>query len=507
MKTMSNIYLPAQTGKSRVFIIQNRARADHDLLYASHAKLTGVSKTHGEITPVEIPDPDNYDQYLEVDEISGQDSRYTATLIAKFPASIRSLLQYLERCKEPFDIRLQFGDCENPSDPNSFAKGEILEHVRVTGYSTDDFGSLQSDEGVEIRETLSISFKNFYDFVRMSYFPKAASLTTAEIKDVFVKQSSRCYGASCACNVAFAVTVKAGGSPGTPPDIVFTIDGGNTWYAHDIEKLTSSDDADGIADVGDKLVIISTSSGALCYTDVNQFYYPTAPGFDPEFTKVTTGFVQAPTAIRSTGMKAFIAGKGGYVYSTDSPASGVKVLDAGVATAEDLNAIAVFSGSAAVAVGNAGAVVYTVDGESFHASPSSPVGAGVNLTAVAMRTATEWHVGASNGKMFVTYDSGEHWQEVFLPGATPTEITDIVWQGESEGFVAAVANSNGRIYRTLDAGRNWMFEPSASAGSMPKVDKFNKLAVCKLDANQLFAVGLADDGTAGSIVVGADSAG
>ena len=71
---MSNIYVPAQTGKSRVFIIQNRARADHDLLYASHAKLTGVSRTHGEITAVEIPDPDNYNQYLEVDEISGKDS-------------------------------------------------------------------------------------------------------------------------------------------------------------------------------------------------------------------------------------------------------------------------------------------------------------------------------------------------------------------------------------------------------------------------------------------------
>jgi hypothetical protein len=507
MKTMSNIYVPAQTGKSRVFIIQNRARADHDLLYASHAKLTGVSRTHGEITAVEIPDPDNYDQYLEVDEISGQDSRYTATLIAKFPASIRSLLQYLERCKEPFDIRLQFGDCENPSDPSAFAKGEILEHDRVTSYGTDDFGSLQGDEGAEIRETLSISFKNYYDFVRMSYFAKAATITTAEVKDVFVKQSSRCFGASCACNVVFAVTAKAGGSPGTPPDIVFSIDGGAVWYAHDIDTLLSTEDADGVADVGNYVVVISNSAGSISYTDIEQFYYPDTIGWDPAFTEITTGFVEAPNAIRSTGMKAFIAGDGGYVYSTDAPASGVTVLDAGVATSADLLAIAVYSGSSVVAVGKSGAIVYTNDGESFHASPSSPVGVGVNLTAVAMRSASEWLVGTNAGTMYITYDSGEHWSQVYLPGTTPTAISDIVWQGESVGFVSAVVNSNGRIYRTLDAGKNWMIEPASSAGSMPKVDKFNKLGVCKLDANQVFAVGLADNGTAGSIVVGGDSAG
>lgn len=507
MKTMSNVYIPAQTGKSRVFIIQDRARADHDLLYASHAKLTGVSRTHGEITAVEIPDPDNYDEYLEVDEISGQDSRYTATLIAKFPASIRSLLQHLERCKEPFDIRLQFGDCENPSDPNSFSKGEILEHVRVTSYGTDDFGSLQGDEGAEIRETLSISFKNFYDFVRMSYFTKAATITTAEVKDIFVKQSSRCFGASCGCNVAFAVTAKAGGSPGTSPDIVFTIDGGTTWYAHDIETLSSSEDATGIADVGNSIVVISNSAGSISYTDIAQFYYPTTVAWDPEFTETTTGFVAAPNAIRSTGMKAFIAGASGYVYSTDNPASGVTVLDAGVATSSNLLAIAVFNGSNVVAVGEDGAIVYTVDGESFHAVASKPVGVGIDLTAVAMRTAGEWLVGTSAGTMYITYDSGAHWAQVYLPGTTPTAISDIVWHGESAGFVSAVVSSHGRIYRTLDAGKNWMIEPASSAGSMPLVDKFNKLAVCKLDANQVFAVGLADNGTAGAIVVGSDSAG
>ena len=49
MKSMSNVYVPAKTGNARIFIIQNRARADHDLQYASYAKLTGVSRTHGEI--------------------------------------------------------------------------------------------------------------------------------------------------------------------------------------------------------------------------------------------------------------------------------------------------------------------------------------------------------------------------------------------------------------------------------------------------------------------------
>lgn len=506
MKSMSNVYVPAKTGNARIFIIQNRARADHDLQYASYAKLTGVSRTHGEITPVEIPDPDNYNEYLEVDEISGQDSRYTATIVAKFPSNIRSLLQYLERCKEPFDIRLQFGDCENPSDPTAFAKGEILEHVRVTGYSTDDLGSIQSDESAEIRETLSISFRNFYDFVRMSYFSKATSLLTAEVNDVFVRQSSRCYGASCACNIVFAVTTAAGGSPGTPPDLVFSIDGGTTWYARDIDTLLTTEEGDGIADVGDNIVIISHAAGSLSYTDINDFYYPDDPSFDPDFTETTNGFVQPPNAIRSTGMKAFIVGDGGYVYMTDAPASGVTVLDAGTTTVKNLLSVSVYNSTHVVAGGKDGAIIYTVDGESFNLSPTTPVSTGVDIVAVATRVSGEWLVGTSTGKMFVTYDSGYHWTQVYLPGATPTAISDIVWQGESAGFVSAVVGGAGRIYRTLDAGRTWMLEPATSSGSMPTAARFNKLAICKLDANQVFAVGAVTNGGTGIIVAGSDSA-
>ena len=506
MKSMSNVYVPAKTGNARIFFIQNRARADHDLQYASYAKLTGVSRTHGEITPVEIPDPDNYNEYLEVDEISGQDSRYTATLVAKFPSNIRSLLQYLERCKEPFDIRLQFGDCENPSDPTSFAKGEILEHVRVTGYATDDLGSLQSDESAEIRETLSISFRNFYDFVRMSYFSKGASLLTAEANDVFVRQSSRCFGASCACNVVFAVTAAAGGSPGTPPDLVFSVDGGSTWYARDIDTLLTTESADGIADVGDYLVIISNEAGSISYTDINDFYYPEDVNFHPDFTETSNGFVQPPNAIRSTGMKAFIVGDSGYIYATDAPASGVTVLDAGVATTKNLLAVAVYSGSHVVAGGEDGAIVYTVDGESFNLSPTTPVSTGVDIVSVAMRVSGEWIIGTSDGKMYITYDSGYHWNQLYLPGASPSAIKDIVWQSESAGYVSAVVGSVARIYRTLDAGRTWMLEPATSSGSMPTAVRFNKLGVCKLDANQVFAVGAVTEGGTGIIVVGSDSA-
>lgn len=507
MVNITNVYVPAQTGNARIFFILDRARADHDLKYASHAKLTGVSRTHGEITPVEIPDPDEYGSYLEVDEISGQDSRYTATIVAKFPSEIRSILQYLDRCKEPFDLRLQFGECENPSDPTAFTKGEILEHVRVTGYSTDDFGSLQSDEGAEIRETLNISFRSFYDFVRMSYFNRAATLITSEVNDILVRQSSRCFGASCACNLAFAVTNAGGGSPGTAPDVLFTIDGGNRWYAKDINSLASTDSADGVADIGDYLVVIAGAKG-IAYTEIPQFYYPETASWQPQFTTTNAGFVQAPKAIRSTGMKAFIVGSGGYVYSTENPASGVKVLDAGVATQSNLNAVAVYSGTHAVAVGDGGAIVYTVDGNTFHLSPTSPISAGsVNLTAVAMRKATEWIVGTSDGRIFITYDSGRHWSELFVPGTKPTAISDIVWQGESAGFLSAVVGGNGRIYRTLDAGRNWMVEPSMSAGSMPTSKKFSKLGICKLDVNQLFAVGQNAAGTGGIIVTGGDTAG
>ena len=123
-----------------------------------------------------------------------------------------------------------------------------------------------------------------------------------------------------------------------------------------------------------------------------------------------------------------------------------------------------------------------------------------------MRNSSEWIIGTSAGTMFITYDSGNHWSQLYLPGATPTTIKDIVWQGESAGFVSAVVGTSARIYRTLDAGNSWMLEPATSAGSMPTAVRFNKLGICKLDANQVFAVGAVTEGGTGIIVVGSDSA-
>ena len=506
MENMSNIYTPAQTGKARVFIILNRARFDHDLTYASYAKLAGISHSHGEITPVEIPNPDEFDSYLEVDEISGDDSRYTSSLVAKFPAAIRSLLQYLDRCKAAFDIHLQLGDCENPGDPGTFSKGEILEHVRVTGYNTDDMGSLQGDEGSEVRETLAISFRAYYDYVRMSYFTRAGDLVTTKILDVAAKKTPDCLGDSCVDEMFFAVTEAAGGSPGTPPDLLWTIDKGKNWYAHDIEDLDTAEDATGVADVGGYVIVISETAVSLCYTELEQFYYPTLVGWDPEFEEITTGFVEAPLAIVSTGLIGFIAAAAGYVYSVEEPSAGVKVLDAGVAAGgNDLNAIDAYDSKHIVAVGDNGIIVYATDGESFDLAPSTPLAVATHFTGVAMRNASEWLVIDDAGDAWITVDSGIHWTEIELGGTAPTKLTACAWQGESVGFIAGVVGGVARVYRTLTAGNTWIIQPQAASGAMPDADSFDAMAISPKDPNFILLGGDLD-GSDGILVVGKDSA-
>ena len=68
---MTSSFVPAQTGQSRVFLIEGRARPDHRPTYMVQAKAGGVSQSFGDIEKIEVPDPNQYDHFTEVGTIRG----------------------------------------------------------------------------------------------------------------------------------------------------------------------------------------------------------------------------------------------------------------------------------------------------------------------------------------------------------------------------------------------------------------------------------------------------
>jgi len=498
----------AQTGFSRVFLIENRARPDRSPSYESDLRMDGIDQSFGDRTDIENPDPLQYNKFVKVGKVKGQVSPVSTSLIGKYALDLRSKLLRLAKQGCDMDIQLHWGACEDPSDFNTFRKALILEDVDLTNYSTDPLGALSSDERAEINETGDISAREAYEVVRLSFAIRAAAAVTNEIVDGLICDilgCGDCEESSDGCQKAYFVSKAAGGSPGTPADVVYSVDGGANWFAHDVDTLDAADDPTGISCLGSFIVVVSNDSNSLHYATKSEF---TAGSGDPEFTEVATGFVAGgePNKIFVIGTKAFVVGDGGYIYSTEDPTTGVTVLDAGVATTSVLKDVYAISGDYAVAVGENGAVIFTTNGTVWGVASSFPVGAGVTLNTVFMKSSTEWHVGSDAGQMFVTYDAGVTWEEKTFNGSGSGSILDIEYATDSVGYMShQTAATKARILRTYNGGNSWVVLPESS-DTLPAMDAINSVAVCVNDPNFIIGGGLADDGADGVIIVG-DAAG
>ena len=317
-----------------------------------------------------------------------------------------------------------------------------------------------------------------------------------------VSCGGECAAESGGCEKIYAVTKGAGGSAGTPPDVVFTIDGVN-WYAHDIDSIPTGVDAVGDACLGDYLVAIATNATyPLNYTTKATV----TPTIDPVWTAITTGFVAAgtPRAIWSSGTKAFIVGSAGYIYSTTDPTAGVTVLDAGVASSgKELWAVNGLDSDFVVAVGRAGAIVKTEDGTTWAAvTPININFIATDFRCVLVLSEQTWLLGTNGGRMYYTMDGGVTFYEKPFSGSGSGVVWDIVKSTDSVLWMShATAADVARIFRSYNAGQSWKLMPD-SGGSMPANDRYRALAACPQDPNLIVAVGLGDNGADGVILVG-----
>ena len=494
----------AKTGFSRVFLIDGRARPNHAPEYQSCLRAGGVSKSYGDISSIECPSSTEYDGFVEVDSIKGTEERATVSLTGRYAASVASDLLRIAETGCGVDVQVHFGKCTDPTKFNTFTKAIVLENAYISSWSTGELGALGSDERASVDESADISAKTVYEILQLSVVEVASSIVTNEVVDVVICDSvacGECEDVSTGCQHIYAITLAEGGSPGTPPDIVFTVDGSN-WYADDIDSLTSGQNPDAIGCVGDYVVVVSNAGGNLNYalkSEVDDV------DFDETWTSITTGLVGAPNdCFRASGGRyLYVVGDSGYVYRTDDPTTGVTVLNAGVATAQNLNAVMAFSDEFVVAVGDNGAIVYTEDGTAWGAI-TGPVGAGTNLNCVWVVDELTWFVGTSAGTLYYTSDKGANWTLKGFPGSGAGVVYDIAFASEAVGYLAhATATPAGRILRTYDGGYSWNVLPEGT-GTLPANDRIDAVAACLYDVNFVVGVGLADNAADGIILVGQD---
>jgi len=273
-----------------------------------------------------------------------------------------------------------------------------------------------------------------------------------------------------------------------------------TWYAHDIDTLTSVQDPSGVGCIGTYLVVISNGAGSLSYALLSEFDGTS----DPAFTEVTTGFVAGgePNDISVVGTTAFIVGDGGYVYKTTDPTGGVSVSDAGVAVTDNLLAVDALSTTFAVAVGQNGAIVKTEDGAIWAEVTPRIVGAGIHLNTVSVKSEKEWLIGTSGGDLYHTTDGGVTFTLKTFSGSGTGSVEAVLHVTDSVVFMShQTAGTAGRLFRSYNGGNSWILLPEGSA-NLPANDSLNALAGCSEDPNFIVAGGLADDASDGILLTG-----
>lgn len=494
----------AKTGFSRVFLVEGGARPDHAPKYQGCMKAGGISKSWGDLTSIECPSEIQYDSYVEVDTIKGAEERATMDLMGRYLADVASELLRIGNIGCGVDAQVHIGKCTDPTLFNTFTKAVVLEGAFISDWSTDDLGAIESGERNPVTETGSISSKDVYEILQLVLAEAGASIVTNEVLDVVVCDQvacGECDEDSSGCQHIYAITSAAGGSPGTPADIVHTADGSN-WYADDIDTLGAAEDPSAIDCVGDYVVVVSNASGSAHYalkTEVDDV------DLDEDWTEVATGFVGAPNDCHRAigGRYLYVVGDSGYIYRTDDITAGVTVLDAGVATTDNLNRVYALSDLFVVAVGDNGATIYTEDGTSWTAVTGA-VGVGTNLLAVTVQSEVTWFVGTNTGLLYYTVDKAANWTAKGFPGSGSGTVHDIVFTNMSVGYLAhATTTPAGRILRTYDGGYSWTILPEGT-GSIAANDRIVRLAPCIYDPNFVVGVGLDDDASDGVIVVGRD---
>lgn len=502
--TVNNNYAPIQTGYSRVYLIEGRARPDHPSQYASSLKMTGLSQNFGDITKIEMPDPQNYGKFVEVGSVRGAQERASTSLVGRYASTIKSTLLRLAKAGCPVDLQLHIGECQDPSAVNDFSKALILENVSLGTYSTEDLGALGTDENAKADETADVTASLAYEVTPLSFVRKADDLVVKQAVDVTIADTQSCGNCgfeSDGCKIVLVIAKSPGGSAGTPADIIYSIDKGVLWKSEEIDSLVTASDPTGVAGIGKYAVVISDS--VTMYGMHIALLQDFKDQIDPTFTRVNTGFVLPglPKGISSYGRGGYICGAWGYVYHTSDPTAGVDVVEPGALTTSNLICVHALNSDCALVGGNDGVILYTLNKLNWTLA-NSPVALGTNITAVYMKSKTEWFVGTSAGKLYYTTNAGVKWTQKVLPGTVQTKICDITMPTASVMFVSAIiAGPRGKLYRSFDGGNTFVVLPE-SIGTMPLSDEFTAIASCTYDPDFLVAVGLHDDGTDGIITVG-----
>lgn len=402
------------------------------------------------------------------------------------------------------------GKCKDPTD---FVNGwsdfvKVYSYGEAPGRSESNQTTSEDSDDASMIE-IEWVFAAIYKIGALLFGEEAAPEVEREVVDGAYASSSECGN----CGVSddgtqrqYWVTKSSGaGSPGTPAEVIYTVNGGASWASQNITGLGGTVDPTGFDVVGSYAVVLDTAGNGYWFSEINAL-----TGVPGSWVNVTAGFVanKQPTDILVVSpSEVYFSANGGYVYkSTDIP-SGVTVVEAANANTTNYQRISGYEDTIVV-VGDSGKVVKSLNrGATWANVTLSPTSATVR--AIGVIDEYRYWIGTSGGKVYYTVNGGETFTEVTLPGGTHTVVDDIYVVTDEVIHISTRVSSTARLVTTWNGGEKWATSQTATQRiqNFPTATRFNRIAAPRdVDpttmANYITLGGLSGGGTDGALFQG-----
>jgi len=179
-------FIPNKTGASRVWFIEGGARADHTPEFQGCMAAGAPSQSFGDVERIECPSAERFNAWVEKGNFQGAVERPTMDIMGRFPMDVVSTMLTLARRRCPFDVHINIGDCEDPTDFDAFKKKFVIENAIYTNWETDELGALESDGQAPVNETGSLSGRQVYEIVPITATRRGDDVVTNELLDVVI---------------------------------------------------------------------------------------------------------------------------------------------------------------------------------------------------------------------------------------------------------------------------------------------------------------------------------
>lgn len=465
----------AKVSQRSVFFQEGGSNPLKKPMYRGEVQLGGFNVPLGDVTPIYLPSSSNSGEWEIIGVTRGARGLATSDVTARVNKLLIPYWSKIKKNRCPVNLIVKVSDCAKPDDINNWDYLVLYVSAYMTDFTEPVVNPITSDDNAPADITGSFTALKEHYIYPVRFETVAGTEIVAEVIDGFYAGTLQCEG-DCGeiqeeSDVLYTLTVANSGSPGLSSQVVFTVDGKETFNSLDIYTLGGKS-ASAMVEAGGYLVVVSVNDDAHHIIPLED-----ANNVDPtQWSRISSSkYAGGLRCIEAhSSEEIYIGGQAGYMYKLEDPTLAPNILLDGTLVSADIIKIRTLGSTVVGITDDASIVVSQNKGDSFstHTITLKSDGSTVvgTATALGIINANTWIV-AVDGNLYITVNGGTDYHLKDLVGNVNI-VNDIRFIDSAIGcLVAQLADGNPRVYRTFSSGNLWDFQKSISG--VPTAERFN----------------------------------